>query len=125
MQQNEGEKSPHNAKARSIENAQPFPSFEELVQLAKESPLEFESLRLKLCSQLIDSAPEHYQHRLQGLQFIIDNERKLHGSSYKTCLKISNMMNESLSELSQAISNPEEFVRKKQSQNCEVIPLFS
>lgn len=102
----------------------PFPDFDELMKLAKEDPMALEELRMKLCSQLIDNAPEHYQHRLQGLQFTIDMERQRSGSSYKTCLRISQMMNEALHDLSRVITNPEEFSREKKAESCEVIPLF-
>ena len=101
-----------------------FPDFDELMKLAKEDPLALEALRIQLCSQLIDNAPEHYQHRLQGLQFTIDMERQRSGSSYKTCLRISQMMNDALHDLSKVITNPEEFAREKKAESCEVIPLF-
>lgn len=101
-----------------------LPSFEELSALAENDPIEFEALRLRLCGEFIDSAPDYLQKRLEGLQFTIDMERKRSRSSYSLCLKISEMMNESLAELSQVLTNPEEFRRNYKSTTCEVIPLF-
>lgn len=101
-----------------------IPSFEELAELAENDPFEFEALRVRLCSQMIDNAPDYLKRRLQGLQFTIDMERKRAKSSYMTCLKISQMMSDSLTELSQALTNPEEYRRQYATQRCEVVSLF-
>lgn len=101
-----------------------IPSFEELADLAENDPLEFEMLRVRLCSQVIDNAPGYLQKRLQGLQFKVDMERKRSKSTYMTCLKISEMMNESLAELSMVLTNPDEYHRQVKSRQCEVVPLF-
>ncbi len=110
-----------------------IPSFEELVILAKEDPKEFEALRAHLCDQILSQAPEHIARRLQGLQFKIDMERRRSKTAMASCLKLSSMMNDSLIELKEVLSNPEEFLRahqasiqitNKKRSSAEIIPLF-
>jgi len=111
---------------QSTQNASiSIPCFEDMAALAKHNPVEFEALRIRLCNQLIDSAPEYLQKRLRGLQFTIDMERKRARSPMAACLKISSMMNDSLIELSEALSNPQEYVRNRYRKNAQVIPLFA
>lgn len=112
-------------EAKTSQNTVLIPSFEELAELAENDPFEFEALRVRLCSQMIGSAPDALKRRLQGLQFTIDMERKRSKSSYMTCLKISQMMSDSLSDLSEAITNPEEYQRRVEGRRCEVVPLFT
>jgi len=103
-----------------------LPSFDELVCLAETQPVEFETLRTLLCNELIEQAPESIQMRLKGLQFTIDMERKKNKPSLFNCQKISNMMSESLQELQDALSNPEEYLRNQAipKPRAGVIPLF-
>jgi len=103
-----------------------LPSFDELVCLAETQPAEFETLRTLLCNELIEQAPERIQKRLKGLQFTIDMERKKNKPSLSNCQKISNMMSESLQELQDALSNPEEYLRNQKipKPRADVIPLF-
>ena len=49
-----------------------FPSFEELLELAKNNPESLERLRQRLIDQTIRQAPLNDQRRLRGLQFQID-----------------------------------------------------
>jgi len=77
-----------------------FPSFETLLTLAKEQPEELERLRLEEVELIINQAPENSRRRLRGLQFQIDSQRNLHRDSpMGACMKISQMMHESFSEL--------------------------
>jgi len=87
------------------------PSFEALVALAKEDPAEFEMLREQLCKQILDQAPEHISRRLKGLQFKINMERQRSKTALRSCLELSKLMNDSLAELEEALSNPQEFLR--------------
>jgi len=102
------------------------PNFDELLSLATHNPLEFERLRTELCQKVIALAPDNIRPRLEGLQFTVDMERKRSGSSTSACMKLSSMMSESLLELQEALSNPEEYLRYHQSpkQSAEIIPLF-
>ncbi|HFE32734.1 MAG TPA: DUF3135 domain-containing protein [Gammaproteobacteria bacterium] len=68
-------------------------------QLAEDDPEAFETLRREKVEQLIARAPAAQRRRLQGLQWQIDQTRKLAGSPMASCLAISNMMWDSLHQL--------------------------
>jgi len=68
-------------------------------QLAQDDPEAFEALRREKVEELIQRAPERQRRRLQGLQWQIDQTRRLAGSPMASCLAISNMMWESLHQL--------------------------
>lgn len=99
-----------------------LPSFDTLVDIAKEDPEQLERLRDALTQQLIDNAPTHMHHRLNGLQFKIDLERERAGSALSACITISEMMHESLHRLKEILTNPEEYLRNQTSHSAEVIP---
>ncbi|MCW8929131.1 MAG: DUF3135 domain-containing protein [Gammaproteobacteria bacterium] len=82
-----------------------LPEIDELLKMAENSPDQLEELRQKLCAQLIENAPEHYQKRLNGLQFQIDMERRKSNNPMHCCIKISEMMLDSYQELKTAISS--------------------
>lgn len=100
-----------------------MPSFDEMAMLAKTDPEAFEMMRTELCEQAIARAPLHMRKRLQGLQFKIDMERKRSGSSMGACIRISQLMNESLLKLNAALSNPRAYLEQYYSQSAEVIGL--
>lgn len=72
--------------------------FEAWAKLAKEDPEEFERRRLEEIRKLIDARPD-LRHRLEGLQFRIDAERKLARTPLKACLRMSTLMWESFYDL--------------------------
>jgi len=65
--------------------------FEAWAKLARDDPQEFERRRELEIRKLIDARPD-LQHRLEGLQFRIDAERKLARTPLKACLRISSLM---------------------------------
>jgi len=77
-----------------------FPTFDELLTLAKENPEKLEAYRQEQVEKLINEAPENSQRRLRGLQFQIDAQRKIHQDSpMGSCMSISKMMHESFAEM--------------------------
>lgn len=77
-----------------------LPHFDELVKLAQDDPEALEQLRQQHVNELINNAPASDQKRLRGMQFQIDAQRQIHnGSPMGSCMKISQMMHESLAEL--------------------------
>lgn len=76
-----------------------MPSFDELVEIYNHSDADLESLRQSLISELIAEAPDHTKRRLEGLQFQIDMERRRTSNSMAACIRISEMMHESLGKL--------------------------
>ena len=76
-----------------------FPCFDELVKLAKTDPEKLNEIRRQATSELIDNAPVQYQRRLRGLQFQIDMELRRAKSAMDGCVRVSNMMHDSLWKL--------------------------
>lgn len=70
--------------------------FETMMNMAKDDPEAFERLRQKMIDEVIDDAPESNKRRLIGLQWRVDQERRLAKDPMTACMKISNMMWESV-----------------------------
>lgn len=75
--------------------------FEFWMQLAKKDPEAFERSRQERVAQLIEQAPATQRRRLQGLQWKIDQTRKLARGPIAACMAISNMMWDSLQQLNE------------------------
>ena len=73
--------------------------FDEWMVLAKNNPGEFEAKRREHIELFIASVPIDKQHRLKGLQWQIDQTRKLSRSPMASCITISNMMWDSVDRL--------------------------
>lgn len=86
----------------------PLPSFEWLRDLAEKDPEALERLRQQYIDETISEAPEHMRHRLKGLQFQIDGQRRLAKSPMASCIAISKMMHDSLHQLKGYIDGLEE-----------------
>jgi len=80
-----------------------LPSFDELKEMAQNRPDELEKLRIMLCEQIIQGAPEAQRRKLRGLQFRIDMERRRAKNPLAACIAISDMMHKSFDELRSAI----------------------
>jgi hypothetical protein len=103
--------------------------FEAWAKLARENPEEFERRREQEIRKVIDARPD-LRHRLEGLQFRIDAERKLARTPLKACLRISTLMWDSfynlkdeLGGLATAVHNCEPVPPASASRHAEVIPL--
>lgn len=99
-----------------------LPSFDELMNLARERPEALEEMRQNLCIEVIQSAPNRLKERLEGLQFRIDMERRLAKSAVGACVRISSMMHDSLEELKQALNEPSEFLEQREIHSADIIP---
>lgn len=73
--------------------------FDSLVEMAQKSPEKFESLRIRMIKEVIDGARGTCKQRLEGLQFNIDMEVRRAKTPMAGCIKISQMMHESLAQL--------------------------
>lgn len=76
-----------------------LPSFERLREMAVNDPDALERLRQEYVKAAINTAPEEYRGRLEGLQFQIDGQRRLAKTPMAACINISKMMHESLHQL--------------------------
>lgn len=73
----------------------PF-DFNEWSELASNNPDEFETRRRNVIEEMIRQAPASKRTRLRRLQWRIDQTRKLSSSPMSACIKLSNMMWESI-----------------------------
>lgn len=76
-----------------------IPDFDTLKQMAEQDPTALERLRQEKTTALIESAPEAYQARLRGIQFQVDSQRLLAKNPIQSCMKISQLMHESFTDL--------------------------
>ena len=73
--------------------------FDEWMVLAKKNPDEFEKKRREHIEIFIKGVPENKQRRLKGLQWRIDQTRKLSKTPMASCIEIYNMMWDSVIRL--------------------------
>jgi hypothetical protein len=77
-------------------NSQIEDNFDELMALFEKDPDSFEKKRLEMIQSVIVQAPERIQRRLTGLQWRIDSEIKLAKTPMAGCLKVYQMMMDSV-----------------------------
>ena len=82
-----------------------LPGFEKLMALAKTDPEKFERLRHRYTRELIRKVPPHLQPRLRGLQFEIDNRRRLAKNPLAACICISKMMHAAFQQLNDELNH--------------------
>jgi len=78
-------------------------SFDEWCELHQSDPRRFETCRLKILNDLIDSAPEKSRQRLRGLMFRMEGESRRSRSQLGYNLRLSSMMMEMLDDMSAQI----------------------
>jgi len=66
--------------------------FQEWARLAREDPDAFERERARLIGELIGAAPPEMRHRLEALQWRVEQVRRRSRTPLSACLKISAMM---------------------------------
>lgn len=77
--------------------------FPEISELLKMSDEEIEQFRTEYIKEFIERAPPKLKHRLEGLQFKIDSIIATSSNPLHACIKISNLMYESLGNLTEVI----------------------
>ena len=82
-----------------------WPSFDELLDIARKSPEQLEVIREQEVDNLIQNAPKEMRRRLKGIQFQVNCQRQLHKTSMGACVAISNMMHESLGKLNRVLNS--------------------
>jgi hypothetical protein len=73
--------------------------FDMMMDLAKNSPEEFEDLRQGLINDYIQSLPKERQHRMECLQWRIERARDQAKTPLGSCMAITEMMWESFEQL--------------------------
>jgi len=74
----------------------PLIDFNDWAELAKSDPASFEARRTQAIEEMISRMPEHKQQRMRCLQWKIDQVRDRAGSPMAACIKLSEMMWDSL-----------------------------
>jgi hypothetical protein len=106
--------------------------FDEWMVLAKNNPDEFEKKRREHIEIFIEGVPQDKQRRLKGLQWKIDQIRKLSRTPMASCIEISNMMWDSMIRLKDChyqlvdiATNQSDKVLKKDPVSATVIEIGS
>ncbi len=81
-----------------------LPAFDELKRLAEQDPQALEALRTRLIEEVIENAAPESQPRLRGLQFQVDMERRRAKTPMASCIKVSQLMQDSLLRLQGALN---------------------
>jgi hypothetical protein len=83
-----------------------IPSFDTLLNIAENDPELLEKIRNQLAIRSINNAPEPLRRRLRGLQFQINSTCHLAKTPLAACIRISEMMHNSMEELRLSLSRP-------------------
>ena len=83
-------------QSRQSESHKPLIEFDDWAELAQSDPEGFEARRQQAIDALIARMPEHKQQRMRCLQWKIDQVRDRAGSPMAACIKLSEMMWDSL-----------------------------
>lgn len=66
--------------------------FDTMKAMAESDPQAFEAMRQQMIDEVIEEAPEAHKRRLVGLQWRVDQERKLAKNPLAACIRISDLM---------------------------------
>lgn len=82
-----------------------LPAFDTLLDLARHDPEALERLRQRLCEQVIERAADSSRERLRGLVWRLDQERRRARTPLAACLRLHNLMLDSLQRLDAAFND--------------------
>jgi DNA polymerase II small subunit/DNA polymerase delta subunit B len=82
-----------------------LPAFDQLKAMANENPEALEQLRNRLVSEVIERAPTHQRAQLEGLQFVLDMERRRAKNPMQCCIRMSQLMHERVERLRQCLKD--------------------
>lgn len=85
------------------EQSSRLPSFDEMRIMAQEHPDALEQLRKALTAELIENASPSRRRRLEGLAFVIEAECRKARNPMQACIRLSQMMLDSLVELNASL----------------------
>ena len=103
--------------------------FDMWARMARDDPDAFEDLRKRMIEEVIESASPEIRRRMQGLQWKIDQLRSTSSNPMACCLKISQMMwdsvlgDDGLLENMQQLNNPDAFDMKKPRESAKIIEI--
>jgi len=82
-----------------------LPSHKILSQLAHDDPQAFEELRREVIDGFINRSPARISARLHGIQFRVDNERRLSRSALGSTVRIYKLMWDSFLQLNDSLQD--------------------
>lgn len=93
--------------------------------LYKKDPQEFEKRRLQIIEQTINSFPEEYRQRAQGLQFTIDCQLRRYKDPIMRMNKMVEIFWENFAQFQEAMTDPEKILRERRAERsmAKIIPL--
>jgi len=83
-------------KTEQANTQKPLVDFDTWSDLAQSDPQAFEARRAEIIEQMIQRMPTHKQHHMRCLQWKIDQVRAHASNPLSACIKLSEMMWESL-----------------------------
>lgn len=90
-----------------------LPAFEVLAELGRRDPDALQALGRLLTDDVIKHAPRPAsRRRLEGLKFRIEMERRRAPDALSACVRLSQLMHQSLSELHTVLNEPDGFRRQ-------------
>jgi hypothetical protein len=90
-----------------------LPAFEVLAELGRRDPAALQALGRLLTDDVIKHAPRPAsRRRLEGLKFRIEMERRRAPDALSACVRLSQLMHQSLSELHTVLNEPDGFRRQ-------------
>ncbi len=106
--------------------------FDEWAKLARDNPEAYEDKRRKMLEEVIKSTSPEIKRRMQGLQWKIDQIRSTSANPMASCLKISQMMwdsvlgEEGLLENMERLNSPDGLKEKSRPKpSAEVIDIHT
>jgi hypothetical protein len=83
-------------QTEQAEARKPLVDFDQWAELAKSDPEAFEAKRAEVIEEMIQQMPAHKQQRMRCLQWKIDQVRNQAANPVAACIKLSEMMWDSL-----------------------------
>ena len=100
--------------------------FDYWARMARDDPEAFETMRTMQINELIEQAPEQIRHRMEGLQWQINQVRKRSSNPMAACLRISAMMWDSVTGergLLEALQSPGKLVKPRRAVGQNVVQM--
>ncbi|MDX1319491.1 MAG: DUF3135 domain-containing protein [Oceanospirillum sp.] len=79
--------------------ASQLPSFDVLMDLARNNPEQLENIRKSMSEEIIQDASPRIRHKLEGINFKVDMERQRSKTPLQSCIRVAALMHDSFSQM--------------------------
>ncbi|MFG1489079.1 DUF3135 domain-containing protein [Oceanospirillum sp. HFRX-1_2] len=79
--------------------ASQLPSFDVLMDLARNNPEQLEDIRKLLSEEIIRDASPRIRHKLEGINFKVNMERQRSKNALQSCIRITALMHDSFNQM--------------------------